>query len=184
MSRIGNKPVPFSDKVEISRSGDTLTVKGPRGELGVALVDGVKVDVADGSVSVKAEQGGKGVKASHGLVRMLIANSIQGVTEGFVRTLEIVGTGYKAELAGKDALKMSLGYSHPVEFPLPEGVTAKVEARGTRLTLEGIDKQVIGETAANIRKLRAPDSYKGKGVRFSTERIRLKPGKSGGAAKA
>ncbi|MCY3972838.1 MAG: 50S ribosomal protein L6 [Candidatus Dadabacteria bacterium] len=183
MSRIGNKPIPVPDKVEIARSGDTLKVKGPRGELEVAVAGGLNVEVADGFVTVKAEQSGKGVKASHGLVRMLIANSIQGVTEGFARTLEIVGTGYKAELAGKDALKMSLGYSHPIEFPLPEGVKATVEARGTRLTLEGIDKQVIGETAANIRKLRAPDSYKGKGVRFSTERIRLKPGKSGGAAK-
>lgn len=183
MSRIGNKPIPVPDKVEISRSGDALKVKGPKGELRVAVADGLKVDVADGLVTVKAERATKGTRASHGLVRMLLANSIAGVTEGFARTLEIVGTGYKAELAGKEALKMSLGYSHPIEFPLPEGVTATVEARGTRLTLEGIDKQVIGETAANIRKLRPPDSYKGKGVRFSTERIRLKPGKSGGAAK-
>lgn len=178
MSRIGKIPVSLPDKVDISRSGDLLTVKGPKGELPVRIPEGVRVEVADGVVRVKTA-GEKRLKAFCGLVRMLIANSVQGVTEGFSRTLEIVGTGYKAELSGKDGLKMSLGYSHPVSFPLPAGVVAKVEARGTRLTLEGIDKQVVGETAAKIRKLREPDAYKGKGVRFSGEEVRLKPGKSG-----
>lgn len=179
MSRIGKKSVPLPDKVDISRSGSLLTVRGPGGELTVTVPDGVLVEVGEGAVSVKADGDAKGVKASHGLVRMLIANSVQGVTEGFSRTLDIVGTGYKAELSGDDTLKMSLGYSHPVNFSLPAGVGAKVERRGTRLTLEGIDKQVVGETAAKIRKLRKPDAYKGKGVRFADEDIRLKPGKSG-----
>ncbi len=179
MSRIGKIPVPLPDKVDISRSGDLLSIKGPKGELPVRIPKGVLVEVGDGAVVVKTEGGEKGIKASHGLVRMLIANSVKGVSEGVTRTLEIVGTGYKAELSGKDGLKMSLGYSHPINFPLPEGVSAKVEGRGTRLTLEGIDKQIVGEVAAKIRKLRKPDAYKGKGVRFSGENIKLKPGKSG-----
>lgn len=178
MSRIGNKPVILPEKVDVSQSGGLVNVKGPKGELPVSVPQGVQVEVADGAVKVKTD-GARSARSYHGLVRMLIANSVQGVTEGFTRTLEIVGTGYKAELSGKDALKMSLGYSHPVVFPLPEGVTAKVEARGTKLTLEGIDKQVVGEAAAKIRRLREPDSYKGKGVRLSTERIILKAGKSG-----
>lgn len=185
MSRVGNKPISLPDKVEITQSPESLTVKGPKGELSVPVAEGLKVDVSDGVVTVKADgSGGKEVKASHGLVRVLIGNAVQGVTEGFFRTLEIVGTGYKAELVGKDGLKMSLGYSHPIEFPLPEGVSAKVEGRGTKLTLEGIDKQVVGETAAKIRSLREPDAYKGKGVRLADEVVKLKPGKSGGAAKA
>ncbi|QMU56515.1 MAG: 50S ribosomal protein L6 [Candidatus Mycalebacterium zealandia] len=178
MSRIGNKPVPLPEKVDISQSGGLLSVKGPKGELPVRVPEGLSVEIADGFVNVKTDETKK-MKSHHGLVRMLIANSVQGVSEGFTRTLEIVGTGYKAEMSGKDSLKMSLGYSHPITFSLPQGVTAKVEGRGTRLTLEGINKQVVGEAAANIRKLREPDAYKGKGVRFAGENIRLKPGKSG-----
>ncbi len=179
MSKIGKKPISLPEKIDISRSGDMLNIKGPKGDLPVRIPEGVRVEIGDGVVNVKTDENGKSVKASHGLVRMLIANSVRGVTEGFVRTLEIVGTGYKAELSGNDALKISLGYSHPINFKLPEGIAAKVEGRGTRLTLEGIDKQVVGETAAKIRKLREPDAYKGKGVRYSDERIKLKPGKSG-----
>ncbi len=180
MSRIGNKPVRLPEKVDVNLSGNLLSIKGPKGELPVTIPNGVRIEIGDGVVNVKIEDGGaKGVKASHGLVRMLIANSVQGVTDGFARMLEIKGTGYKAELSGKNGLKMSLGYSHHINFSIPEGVAAKVESRGTKLTLEGIDKQVVGEVAARIRRLRQPDSYKGKGVRFADEDIKLKPGKSG-----
>jgi large subunit ribosomal protein L6 len=108
-----------------------------------------------------------------------LLNSVTGVTEGFSKTLEIVGTGYKAELNGNDKLKLTLGFSHIVNFDLPQGITAKIEDRGTLLTIEGINKQVVGETAANIRKIRKPDAYKGKGVRYKGEELRLKPGKAG-----
>lgn len=178
MSRMGNKSVSLPEKVDISQSGRLISIKGPKGELPVKVPEGVNIEITDGVVNVKTD-GTKRRKSHHGLIRMLIANSVQGVSEGFTKTLEIVGTGYKAEMAGGNALKMSLGYSHPITFPLPEGVTAKVEGRGTRLTLEGIDKQVVGEAAAKIRRLREPDAYKGKGVRFADENIRLKPGKSG-----
>ncbi len=179
MSRIGKKPVAIPEKVDVSISGDVVSIKGPKGELPVAIPDGLSVEVGDGMINVKIDTESKGIKSHHGLVRMLIANSVQGVNEGFTKILEIIGTGYKAELSGKNALKMSLGYSHPITFSLPEGIAAKVEGRGTRLILEGADKQVVGEVAAKIRELREPDAYKGKGVKLSDEHIKLKPGKSG-----
>jgi len=179
MSRIGKKPVLVPENVDVSISGNLVSIKGPKGELPVTVPAGLNVAVKDGMINVEIDAGSEGMKSRHGLLRMLIANSVQGVRNGFAKTLEIVGTGYKAELSGKNALKMSLGYSHPINFPLPEGINAKLEGRGTRLILEGTDKQVVGAVAAKIRDLRKPDSYKGKGVRFSDQNIRLKPGKSG-----
>lgn len=179
MSRIGRKPIKMPEGVNVETKKSEITVKGPKGQLNVDVPLGIKTTVEDGSIMVDRENNLKRTKAFHGLVRSLLLNSVTGVTDGFTKTLEIVGTGYKAELNGKDKLKLTLGFSHVVDFSLPNGVTAKVEERGTLLTLEGIDKQVVGETAANIRKIRKPDAYKGKGVRYKGEELRLKPGKAG-----
>lgn len=179
MSRIGRKQIKLPDGVNIETKNKELFVNGPKGKLSVDIPEGIKTSIEDGAIQVQRENNQKRTKAFHGLVRSLILNSVTGVSEGFSKTLEIVGTGYKAELDGKDKLKLTLGFSHPVNFKLPDGVTAKVEERGTVLVLEGIDKQVVGETAANIRKIRKPDPYKGKGVRYRGEKLRLKPGKAG-----
>ena len=179
MSRIGRKPINVPEGVNIEAKKNEITVKGPKGELNVEVPQGITTTVEDGSIQVDRENNQKKTRAFHGLVRSLLLNSVTGVTEGFTKTLEIVGTGYKAELEGKDKLKLTLGFSHTIDFNLPEGITAKVEDRGTLLTLEGINKQVVGETAANIRKIRKPDAYKGKGVRYKGEELRLKPGKAG-----
>ena len=179
MSRIGRKSIKFPDKVNIEVKNNVIQVKGPKGELNVNLPEGINTNIENGSVEVTRKSEDKQTRAYHGLVRSLLLNSMIGVSEGFSKTLEIVGTGYKAEIAGNDGLKLTLGYSHPIDFKLPEGIEAKVEERGTLLTLEGIDKQIVGETAARIRKLRKPDAYKGKGVRYKDEEFKLKPGKAG-----
>ena len=182
MSRIGRKPISIPNGVSVNSTDNILKVKGPKGELSVNIPEGIETDISDDIINVNRENDEKYVKAFHGLTRSLIASSIKGVTDGFSITLEIVGTGYKAELVGKDKLKITVGYSNPIAFDLPSGVTANVEDRGTKLILEGIDKQVIGETAAKVRKLRVPDSYKGKGIRYAGESLRLKPGKAGAKA--
>ena len=179
MSRIGRKPIKLPEGVNIEAKNNEIMVKGPKGELNVEVPRGITAKVEDGLIQVDRENNQKRTRAFHGMVRSLLLNSVTGVTEGFSKTLEIVGTGYKAELNGKDKLKLTLGFSHVVDFNLPKGVTAAVEDRGTLLTLQGIDKQVVGETAANIRKIRKPDPYKGKGVRYKGEELRLKPGKAG-----
>ncbi|MGI9553898.1 MAG: 50S ribosomal protein L6 [Thermodesulfobacteriota bacterium] len=179
MSRIGRKSIKLPDKVNVESKNNVIHVKGPKGELSVSLPDGIITNIDDGTVEVTRKNEDKQTRAFHGLTRSLLLNSIVGVSEGFTKTLEIVGTGYKAEAAGSDGLKLTLGYSHSIDFKLPKGVEAKIEERGTLLTLEGIDKQIVGETAAKIRKLRKPDAYKGKGVRYKGEELRLKPGKAG-----
>ena len=179
MSRIGRKPIKLPEGVNIEAKNNEIMVKGPKGELNVEVPRGITAKVEDGLIQVDRDNNQKRTRAFHGMVRSLLLNSVTGVTEGFSKTLEIVGTGYKAELNGKDKLKLTLGFSHVVDFNLPKGVTAAVEDRGTLLTLQGIDKQVVGETAANIRKIRKPDPYKGKGVRYKGEELRLKPGKAG-----
>ncbi len=179
MSRIGRKPVNLPEGVNVETKNNEVLVKVPKGQLNVTVPQGITTTLEDGSIQVDRENNLKKTKAFHGLVRSLLLNSVTGVTEGFSKTLEIVGTGYKAELNGKDKLKLTLGFSHAVDFALPQGVTATVEDRGTLLTLAGIDKQIVGETAANIRKIRKPDAYKGKGVRYKVEELRLKPGKAG-----
>lgn len=181
MSRIGTKPVVIPDGVTATPGNGAIEIKGPKGDLEVALPEGIKVVLRDGAVVVSRQSEEKRIKSFHGLVRSLINNSVTGVSEGFTKVLRITGTGYKADLLGKTGLRLSLGYSHPVDFPLPRGVEAAVEERGTLLSLHGIDKQLVGETAARIRKIRPPDSYKGKGVRYEGEKLKLKPGKSGAA---
>lgn len=179
MSRIGRKPIKVPAGVKVSLGGNIVRIEGSKGGLSWDIPEGITAKIEDENVLIDRNSDEKRVKALHGLSRAVISNMVTGVSEGFTRTLEIVGVGYRAEALGKNLIKFSLGYSNPVEFPLPDGVSAAVEERGTRLILQGIDKQVVGQTAARIRELRPPDSYKGKGIRYSTEKMKLKPGKAG-----
>jgi large subunit ribosomal protein L6 len=177
MSRIGRSPVTIPSGVDVTISGREVTVKGPRGELNMTVVQPIEVAQSDGVITVTRPNDEGEIRALHGLSRSLIANMVTGVTEGYRKTLEIVGVGYRVQAKGKD-LEFSLGYSHPVPVTAPEGITLRVESP-TRFVVEGIDKQQVGEVAANIRKLRKPDPYKGKGVRYQGEQIRRKVGKAG-----
>jgi large subunit ribosomal protein L6 len=178
MSRIGKLPVPVPAGVDVAIDGQQVTVKGPRGTLSHVVAEPITVSRAeDGTIAVVRPNDERVSKALHGLSRTLIANMVTGVTDGYVKTLEIVGTGYRVTAKGSD-LEFALGFSHPVHVPAPEGISFRVEAP-TRFAVEGIDKQKVGEVAANIRKLRKPDPYKGKGVRYQGEVIRRKAGKAG-----
>ncbi|HEV2125455.1 MAG TPA: 50S ribosomal protein L6 [Chloroflexota bacterium] len=176
MSRIGRMPVPVPSGVNVNVQGDVVVVKGPKGELTVPLNRRLKVDMGDGELTLSRPSDARDDRAQHGLARSLINNAVVGVTEGFTRNLEIRGVGYRAQMRGK-TLELSLGFSHPVVVDPPEGITlATPEA--TRITVSGIDKQLVGQVAANIRALRPPDSYHGKGVRYEGEQVRLKAGKT------
>jgi large subunit ribosomal protein L6 len=177
MSRIGRTPVAIPAGVDVTIKGREVTVKGPRGSLHLEVAAPIEVSQADGTVTVTRPNDEGEIRALHGLSRSLIANMVTGVTTGFSKTLEIVGVGYRVQAKGKD-LEFSLGFSHPVPVTAPEGITLRVESP-TRFVVEGIDKQQVGEVAANIRKLRKPDPYKGKGVRYQGEQIRRKVGKAG-----
>ncbi|HEY7014896.1 MAG TPA: 50S ribosomal protein L6 [Streptosporangiaceae bacterium] len=177
MSRIGRSPVIIPSGVDVTISGREVTVKGPRGQLNMTVVQPIEVAQSDGVITVTRPNDEGEIRALHGLSRSLIANMVTGVTEGYRKTLEIVGVGYRVQARGKD-LEFSLGFSHPVPVIAPEGITLRVESP-TRFVVEGIDKQQVGEVAANIRKLRKPDPYKGKGVRYQGEQIRRKVGKAG-----
>jgi large subunit ribosomal protein L6 len=177
MSRIGRTPVTIPSGVDVTISGRLVTVKGPRGELSMDVVQPIEVAKSDGAITVTRPNDEGEIRALHGLSRSLIANMVTGVTEGYSKTLEIVGVGYRVQARGKD-LEFSLGFSHPVPVAAPDGITLRVESP-TRFVVEGIDKQQVGEVAANIRKLRKPDPYKGKGVRYQGEQIRRKVGKAG-----
>jgi large subunit ribosomal protein L6 len=177
MSRIGKKPIGIPKGVQVGIQGQQVDVKGPKGQLGLRVHDLCSVKIADETVVVARTAQHRSARAIHGLTRALVANMIQGVTAGFERKLEIQGIGYRAQLAGRN-LTFSLGYSHPVVFSLPDGVTAEVDKQ-TAITLRGVDKYLVGQTAARIRALRPPDSYKGKGVRYADEVVRKKVGKAG-----
>jgi large subunit ribosomal protein L6 len=163
--------------VDVAIDGRHVTVKGPKGTLSHTVVSPIEVAQSDGSISVSRPNDEGKIRALHGLSRTLIANMVTGVTDGYQKNLEIVGVGYRVAARGSD-LEFSLGFSHPVTVRAPEGITFRVQSP-TRLTVEGIDKQQVGEIAANIRKLRKPDPYKGKGVRYEGERLRRKVGKAG-----
>lgn len=182
MSRIGRRPVPVPASVNITIDGSTVRVKGPKGELEHTVPDGMSVERVDGTLQVTRASDSNTHRALHGLTRTLIDNMVIGVTDGFNKTLEINGVGYRAQLAGK-ALNLSLGFSHPVPIQPPPGISFTVqEGRATepyRITVSGIDKQLVGETAAQIRKLRKPEPYKGKGIKYAGEIIRRKAGKAG-----
>ena len=177
MSRIGRMPVAIPSGVDVAIDGRQVTVKGPKGTLSLEIVQPIEVKQADGTITVTRPSDEGEIRALHGLSRSLIANMVTGVTDGYSKTLEIVGVGYRVQAKGKD-LEFSLGYSHPVPVSPPDGITFRVETP-TRLVVEGIDKQQVGEVAANLRKLRKPDPYKGKGVRYQGEQIRRKVGKAG-----
>jgi large subunit ribosomal protein L6 len=170
-------PVAIPSGVDVTIDGRQVTVKGPKGTLSLEIVQPIEVKQADGTITVTRPSDEGEIRALHGLSRSLIANMVAGVTDGYSKTLEIVGVGYRVQARGKD-LEFSLGYSHPVPVSPPDGITFRVETP-TRLVVEGIDKQQVGEVAANLRKLRKPDPYKGKGVRYQGEQIRRKVGKAG-----
>jgi large subunit ribosomal protein L6 len=170
-------PVTVPSGVDVSINGREVVVKGPKGTLSVQVASPIEVSQNDGVITVTRPSDEGEVRALHGLSRSLIANMVTGVTEGYRKTMEIVGVGYRVQAKGKD-LEFALGFSHPVPVPAPEGITFRVETP-TRFIVEGIDKQQVGEVAANIRKLRKPDPYKGKGVRYQGEQIRRKVGKAG-----
>jgi len=177
MSRIGRLPVPIPSGVDVAIDGQAVSVKGPKGTLALTVAEPIAVAQEDSVIRVTRPSDEGKVRALHGLSRTLIANMVTGVTQGFSKTLEIVGVGYRVQAKGGD-LEFSLGFSHPVLITPPEGITFRVEAP-TRFVVEGIDKQLVGETAARIRKLRKPDPYKAKGVRYQGEVIRRKVGKAG-----
>tara|TARA_B110000027_G_scaffold46286_1_gene50806 strand:+ start:21 stop:557 length:537 start_codon:yes stop_codon:yes gene_type:complete len=177
MSRIGKLPIPLPAGVTVEINGQDVAVKGPKGELKLTVSKPITVSQEDGSVIVSRPDDEAVSKSLHGLTRSLIANNVHGVSEGFTKALEIVGTGYRAALKGA-TVELSLGFSHPVLVTPPEGVTLVVEGN-TKIIVSGIDKQAVGEMAANIRKLRKPEPYKGKGVRYEGERVRRKAGKAG-----
>ena len=177
MSRIGRLPVVVPSGVDVTINGRQVYVKGPKGELTVEVSEPIEVQQADGVITVTRPGDEGELRALHGLSRSLIANMVIGVTEGYRKTMEIVGVGYRVQARGQD-LEFALGFSHPVPVHAPDGITFTVETP-TRFVVEGIDKQQVGEVAANIRKLRKPDPYKGKGVRYQGEQIRRKVGKAG-----
>ena len=176
MSRIGKLPIALDDKVKYAKSANDVTIEGPKGSLKHTLPPGITVENSDGQLRVLRSNDSKPQRALHGLVRALLANAVAGVTKGFERKLEIHGVGYSAEVKGKIVL-FKLGYSHPIEFPIPTGVDVKVER--TNITVTGHDRQMVGQVAANMRKLRKPDVYKQKGVRYADEQLRKKAGKAG-----
>lgn len=179
MSRIGRLIITVPKGVTVKQDGSSVSVEGPKGKQQHALPPRIGLTIADGTVTVTREGDDRKTRALHGLTRKLIANSVTGLSTGFTKTLEIVGVGYRAEVKGK-AVQFSLGYSHPIVYQLPPGIEAKVD-RQVVVTLEGNDKQLLGEVSAQIRALRPPEPYKGKGVKYADERIRRKAGKAAGA---
>lgn len=177
MSRIGKKPINIASGVKVTIAGQTVKVEGPKGRLERTIHDQIEVKAEADQILVSARSPKSG-SALQGLSRTLIANMVDGVSAGYTRVLEINGVGYRAELKGSN-LVFALGYSHPIDYPLPEGISAVVDAKANRITLSGIDKELLGATAANIRSFRKPEPYKGKGIKYAEERILRKAGKTG-----
>jgi large subunit ribosomal protein L6 len=177
MSRIGKLPITVPGSVNVTIDGQAVTVKGPKGELSLVVAEPIRVALEDGQVLVTRPDDERNSRALHGLTRTLINNNIIGVTEGYVKQLEVVGTGYRVQQKGA-GLELALGFSHPVNVDAPEGITLAVEGN-TKITVSGISKQAVGEAAANIRKLKKPEPYKGKGIRYAGENVRRKAGKAG-----
>jgi large subunit ribosomal protein L6 len=177
MSRIGKKPIAIPKGVTVKVEGNTVLVQGPKGKLDTSIPSGITVEQKDGHIVALRENDSQA--ALHGLARALVNNAVEGVTKGWTRELEIVGIGYRAELKGKGTVVFNLGYSHPIEYPLPSGVQAAIDPKQTRISLNGIDRQQVGQVAAEMRALRPPDPYKNKGVRYVGERLKKKVGKTG-----
>jgi large subunit ribosomal protein L6 len=179
MSRIGKKPINIASGVKITLDGQNIKVEGPKGRLERTIHDQVEVKVEADQLLVNTRTENTGA-ALQGLTRSLLANMVDGVSTGFSKVLEINGVGYRAEMKGK-TLSLSLGYSHPVDYPLPEGISAEVDTKANTVTVSGIDKELVGATAAKIRSFRKPEPYKGKGIKYADERIMRKAGKTGAA---
>jgi large subunit ribosomal protein L6 len=177
MSRIGKRPISIPDKVTISIDGATVTVKGPKGQLSLELVPEVSVEQADGTLQVNRRDESRIARQRHGLSRTLVANMVEGVSQGFQKRLEIQGVGYRAQVQGRNLL-LNMGYSHPVTIEPPEGIQLAVE-NNTNVIISGIDKEAVGNIAARIRSVRPPEPYKGKGIRYAGEMVRRKVGKTG-----
>ena len=177
MSRIGKKPIPLPAGVKYKVEGNTVLVEGPKGKVSALIADGISLETRDGVLHVNRDSDKHA--AVHGLTRALVHNAVEGVTKGWTRDLEIVGIGYRAEMKGKGTVVFNLGYSHPIEYPLPTGVEAAVDPKQTKISLTGIDRQQVGQVAAEMRSLRPPDPYKNKGVRYAGERLKKKVGKTG-----
>lgn len=177
MSRIGKKPIPLPSGVKYKVEGNTVLVEGPKGKVSALIAEGIQLEAKDGILHVKRENDKQA--AMHGLTQALVSNAVRGVTQGWKKELDIVGIGYRAELKGKGTVVFTLGYSHPIEFPLPTGIEAAVDPKQTHLTISGIDRQKVGQVAADMRALRKPDPYKNKGVRYSDEKLKKKAGKTG-----
>ncbi|MBI2091701.1 MAG: 50S ribosomal protein L6 [Deltaproteobacteria bacterium] len=182
MSRIGKKPVNIPEKVKVSFKDGTFEAKGPLGNLTLKVPEALSLELNDKAVNVKRSNDDRLTRSLHGLYRSLINNAVAGVATGYAKTLDIVGVGYKAEVKGKN-LELALGFSHPVVFPIPEGIKFTVD-KGVRVNISGADKQLVGETASRIRKIRSPEPYKGKGVRYADEIIKKKVGKAATAVGA
>ena len=178
MSRIGRLPIKIEPGVEVSLSGRSVSIKGPKGRLEQPLPAGITAQLEDSTLQLGRKDDTKRQRALHGLARALLANAVRGVHQGFQKQLEIHGVGYRADFSGK-TLKLSLGYSHPVEFAVPEGIQIAVEEKNTKIRISGCDRQQVGQVAADIRALRPPDVYKQKGIRYAGEHLRKKAGKTG-----
>lgn len=179
MSRVGRKEIPLPKGVEVRRDGDEVVVKGPKGTLKTALISGIEISVKDNVVKFERTNEERQTRAKHGLMRALIANNVLGVTQGFKRELDIVGVGFRGEVKGREVV-FQLGYSHPVRFPIPQGIEIAVDGKSGHIVVTGSDKQKVGQVAAEIRGLREPDVYKGKGIKYSDEVLRKKQGKAAG----
>jgi len=178
MSRIGRKPIPIPDKVKVEIQPDTVVVTGPKGSVRNPIPPGIKFETKDKQIlAIRTDDSGA-QRAYHGLARALVANAVKGVTEGFSKELDIVGVGYRAE-AKKNSVVFTLGFSHPIEYPIPPGIHITVDKQ-TKLVVSGVDRQQVGQVAANIRSLKKPDPYKNKGIRYTGEHLKKKAGKAGG----
>jgi large subunit ribosomal protein L6 len=181
MSRIGKQPIPLEQGVDVKLTGNIVEIKGPKGKLQVNLQDGISASVEDATLTVTRADDETQTRSHHGLVRALLANAVTGVSKGWQKELDIVGIGYRAESKGS-SVAFSLGYSHPIDFAVPDGIEIDVDAKTNRVTVKGIDRQQVGQVAAEIRALRPPEPYKGKGIRYADERVRTKAGKQGATA--
>lgn len=177
MSRIGYKPIPLPSGVKYTHAGTKVVVEGPKGKIEQVVPAGIQLEEKDGHLHAVRERDSQA--AIHGLTRSLVSNAVEGVSKGWTKELDIVGIGYRAELKGKDMVVFTLGYSHPIEFPVPSGITVAIDPKQTRVTVTGIDRQKVGQVAADMRSLRKPDPYKNKGVRYTDEKLKKKAGKSG-----
>ena len=178
MSRVGLQPIPVPSGTKVEVKDGVFTAQGPKGTVSQPLLEGYPVAVAEGEVRVSRPGDSGAERSRHGLMRSLLANAVSGVSQGFSKKLDIVGVGYRAEVKER-AVQFALGYSHPVVFPIPDGIAIELDARANRLTVSGADKQQVGQVAADIRRLRPPEPYKGKGIKYSDEIIRRKVGKAG-----